>query len=150
MMTMRVETIGRYHYLTEWWYNATRHRNLPNRVRISDELAAWIETYHVPLDDLGSSMDRDSYPMPRSIKTELRRLEENPNFHGAKPVGRNPAWERWREVGHDLLDDKHLDRLKRELAHDPHLGKVHLEEILKYARNQPRTPAWREFLASLP
>lgn len=147
---MRIETIGRYNYLTEWWYDKTKHRNLPNRARVSEKLVKWIEEYNVPLSELSPHMNRDDYPMTRAIKLELEHLSENRNFYGEKSGGRNSRWERWWIVGQEIQDDKILEMLKGELASTNERwrghGERHLQEIMKYARNQPRTPAWKKFL----
>jgi len=152
MMKMRLENIRGYWYLVEFWYDKTRHRNMPNRVRVSEKLAAWINKYAPPLNELGPEMDKNDYPMPRGIKDELKQIFDNPKFHGAKITAKNEAWEQWNIVGHEILNDSLLFQLKRQLTSNDASWKAHgerlLADILKYAGTRPRTPAWDEFLKS--
>ena len=100
MINMKIETIGTYHYLVEYWYIKAKHRNYPNRIRVSDKLADWVQQTNFDVKliyEISPAMEgepaytwddlQDDYrvQIPKDIIREFKQIRDSDGFYGENP-----------------------------------------------------------------
>nr|MDO8110881.1 hypothetical protein [Candidatus Sigynarchaeota archaeon] len=167
---MRIETIGKYNYLVEYWYDKTKHRNAPSRIRISDKLADWLKTNTVDIEQGYDLWDEENERMqwsewvdvdiPGPIKTEWRAILES-DFPGPNTdIREQGKWRRqWAIDCHDLARDDMIGWWQNLLAQEKGMDEMHgTTGRMEWRRTQLRrmrrriehaTPAWKAFFVEL-
>lgn len=152
---MRIENVNGYWYLVEWWYDKKRHRSLPTRVRVSDELVAFMKKNELDetwlmnheTDEEGRRCEEE-IDVPKKLARERDALMTSFSDKGGS---RNQKWQRWNIIRQELLHDSALENYKQPFESKDKrwiYGTMHqVDEIVKHAPKLKKTPAWEKFLA---
>jgi uncharacterized protein YfiM (DUF2279 family) len=166
---MRIETIGRYKYISEFRYDITRHRNMPKRFRLSDELAELLELLESREDASVTELIQDEhnwkelkkdYKFSRAIQIEWDRAVEWAWKNMLPKTNRsNRGYDLWQFSKAIISHDENLDEFKRRYEYEKDArgnpGRMQSQgfwkELAMFAKYAPRyaTHAWKEFLETL-